>query len=127
MDQTSLPQHHQRTALLVGTDEVLLYTRKAILEKEGFKVSIDDPVTAIADVGSSRFSVVVVCHTLDSREADALVKAARANPARQALIGFSKELVPAPTAYPFDGSVWSLALPEAFVSKVHDLLQSGKP
>lgn len=103
---------------------MLLYTRKAILEKQGFEVSIQSPQEAIGSVGNSVYSVIVACHTLRPSEADALVEAARANPAPPALISFSKDLSPAATAHPFDASVWSLALPETFITKVHEVLRS---
>ncbi len=113
-----------RNALLVGTDEMLLYTRKAILEQEGFDVVIADPANALNSVKTSDLSVVVACHTLNLPEADALVQAARSNPAQPVLIAFSRNVVPQPTDHPFDGSVWSLAVPEVFISKVHELLRT---
>lgn len=103
---------------------MLLYTRKAILEKQGFKVSTNSPEDALGSVGTLVYSVIIACHTLHPSEADALVKAARANPVPPALISFSKDLSPVPTAHPFDASVWSLAPPETFITKVHEVLRS---
>lgn len=124
MDKHFTAQNAPRTALLVGTDGVLLYTRKAILEKQGFDVAIHSPSEAIDTVATLVCNVIVACHTLDLKEADALVQAARSNPASPALISFSKHLSPVATAHPFDGSVWSLAPTEAFVDKVHEVLRS---
>lgn len=122
MNQSVLPQTQTATALLVGTDDMLLFTRKAMLQMHGFEVSIHNLANAIKSVGTADFHLIVACHTLEPREADTLVQTARSNPARPALIGFSKDTSPAPTAHPFDGSVWSLSAPEAFISKVHEVL-----
>ncbi len=124
MHPQSAPQTRSGTALLVGTDEMLLYTRKAILEKQGFAVSIVEPVHAVDHLDASDYDVVVACHTITPEEADSLVQAARARPVQPALIGFSREVVPAPTSHPFDVSVWSFASPEAFISKVHEALET---
>ncbi len=112
------------SALLVGTDDMLLYTRKAILEKEGFHVFINSPLDAIRIVNNSEYNLIIACHTLGPAEADALVIAARSNPTHPALISFSKNPAPEHTGHPFDDSVWSFALPEAFISKVHEALRS---
>ncbi len=124
MLQHLVPDASSPTALLVGTDEMLLYTRKAILEKEGFKVSINSPPDAIGIVSTSAYNLIIACHTLAPAEAEALVIAAKSNPAHPALIGFSKNPTPEPTSHPFDLSVWSLALPDSFISKVHEAVRS---
>ncbi len=124
MSQDLVPPTSSPTALLVGTDEMLLYTRKAILEKQGLHVSINSAPDAIAAVATSGYNLIIACHTLAPAEADALVIAARSNPTHPALISFSKNPAPEHTGHPFDHSVWSLALPEAFISKVHEALRS---
>ena len=73
---------------------------------------------------SNDIDVVVACHTLTGEEADNLVQAASRQPVRPALVSFSKEISPRPTRHPFDASVWSLALPEAFVQTVSQVLVS---
>ncbi len=110
------------TALLVGSDEVLLYTRKAILERQGFTVTISSPVNSSTELDASHYDVIIACHTLKSEEADTLVQTARALRDPPALVGFTKGLAPKPTAFPFDASVWSLASPEAFLGKVNEVL-----
>ena len=122
MDQNKERSIRSTVALLVGTDQILLYTRKAILEKEGFRVSTMDPVHAVHNLREASPDVIIACHTLTIPEADDLVRAARAESPAPALVGFSKELAPAPTSYPFDATVWSLASPESFVNEVHAVL-----
>lgn len=124
MNPHPVPPTRPCNALLVGTDQVLLYTRKAILQKEGFVISTAPPADAIATLSRSDFDLVVGCHTLSPAEADSLVQAARANPVRPALIGFTKGPSPLPTQHPFDASVWSLATPENLVGTVRELLRS---
>ncbi len=123
MEQHTSTPTRLSSALLVGSDEVLLYTRQHILEKQGFRVSQVAPTDAVDMLLSSPPDVIIACHTLTTQEADLLVEAARGMSASPALIGFTTELAPRPTSHPFDGTVWSLASPEVFVSKVHEVLQ----
>lgn len=106
----------------MGTDEVLLYTRKMMLEKHGFTIAIADPKEVIDRLNSSPFDVVVACHTLRQDEADTLVDAARARPSAPVLIGFSRQMSPEPSRHPFDATVWSLSSPETFLDTVHQAL-----
>lgn len=101
---------------------MLLYTRKAILEKQGFAVSTVEPLNAVERLNASSQDVVIACHSLTPEEANSLVRSTRAISHRPALISFTKELSPVSTPYPFDASIWSLATPEAFISKVHEVL-----
>ena len=117
------------TALLVGTDQVLLYTRKAILEQQGFEVHVIAPAKVTVLLSSSEYNtemadVIVACHTLSVDEIHALGKAARKRPEKPALIGFTKGIsVPEPS--PFDASIWSLASPDAFLHTVQKVLKSS--
>ncbi len=124
MDHQLVSQNQIGTALLVGTDEVLLYTRRVILEKQGFAISTSTPTDAVDKLRKSSFDLVVACHTLCTEEADQIVLVARAGGNRPALISFSKQMSPEPTTHPFDGNVWSLASPETFISKVHEVLRN---
>ena len=119
-------QHPHGTALLVGTEEVLLYTRSAILRKHGFAISIASPEQAVVILGHTSFDLTVACHTLTSIQADALVVAARKNSRPPALLAYSKQNKPAPTLFPFDASIWSLATPETLISTVDGLLASRR-
>lgn len=127
MIHTSPLSHQFGTALLVGTDETLLYTRKAILEQQGFHIAIADPEKAAGCMNQSNFAVVVACHMLKPEEADQLVTAARARPNPPALITFSRHISPEATKHPFDATVWSLDSPATFVSKVHETLRIPQP
>ena len=111
------------TALLVGTEDMLLFTRKSILERQHFSVSISSPTQAPDTLRSSDFDVVIACHTLIPEEAALLVETARAKSKVPALIGFTKHPSPRPAPL-FDVTIWSLASPETFVRKVHEALRS---
>ncbi len=122
MDQRSSPPTRPNTALLVGTDDLLLYTRTAILRNEGFEVWQVEPLQAAEKLQTSSPDLIVACHTLSIEEADKLVITARAMSKPPGLVGFSKDISPRPTDHPFDVTVWSLASPETFVTKVYQAL-----
>lgn len=103
----------------------MLYTRTAILQKEGFEVSQVEPLHAVERLKTSSPDLVVACHTLSAEEADKLVVASRKMTRPPRLVGFSKDLSPRPTDHPFDVTVWSLASPETFITKVHQVLSQA--
>lgn len=118
------------SALLVGTVDILLSTRKAILEHQGFTVSIVTPANVAALLGNADphvpvADVIVACHTLSEDEIKALGSAISARPEKPPLVGFVKSVALSDTS-PFDASVWSLASPGTFVDVVRSVLNSPR-
>lgn len=115
---------YRRRALLVGTEQVLLSTRNAILTQQGFEVIIEPPMGAAQRLATTDFDLVVACHTLSVEEADLLVQTTRAKSSATALISFSRQTVPEPTDHPFDASVWSLGSPDLFIATVNKVVDA---
>ena len=122
MDHTIVRQP-SAIALLVGTDEMLLYTREAILEKRGFAVVREEPLKAPGLIGIAEFDVVIACHTLTPTEARSLADAVKSAGAPPALIGFTKDSSQTSPAHAYDACLWSLASPEAFITTVDSVLR----
>jgi CheY-like chemotaxis protein len=60
--------------LLAGSDSRLLSTRAAVLSKTGATVVYANPTEALEILeGNEPFDLVVLCHTLDDRDAVAIV------------------------------------------------------
>ena len=114
----------QAIALLVGIDEMLLYTREAILEKKGLAVCRAEPRKAPATIQNAEFDIVIACHTLTPDEVRSIADAAKCAETAPALIGFTKDVAESSPAHAYDAWVWSLASPEAFIKAVDEVLRS---
>lgn len=101
---------------------MLLLTRRILLERDGFQVSHSAPTEVVEDLPRISPDVVIACHTLTREESDVVVRTASSMESRPALVGFTKELEPLPTAYPYDSTIWSLANPDTFLGKVRQVL-----
>ena len=123
MDPKIVPQPSV-VALLVGTDDMLLYTREAILEKRGFAVMKQAPLKAPGVIQNAEFDVVIACHTLSPEEAQSIAEAAKSAEGAPALIGFTKDSSQTSPAQAYDACIWSLASPEAFIHTVDQVLRS---
>jgi DNA-binding response OmpR family regulator len=63
-----------------GHDEVLLSTRKAVLERAGFKSDTAQSSEALLECITSRerqYNIMVVCHTVPADEQQIIVEAAK--------------------------------------------------
>ena len=112
MQHSENQQTRPVSILLVGTEHMLLYTRKAILEKEHMAVSISKPVEAVDRLRQSDFDVVITCHTLRPEEARQVSEAAKAMTRAPRLICFTRQPSPSVLHGSFDASIWSLSTPE---------------
>ena len=66
-----------RTILLAGQDSVLLATRAAVLRMTGSEVVCASVKEAQKLIESSRFDLLVLCHSVAFREAERLAELAR--------------------------------------------------
>lgn len=124
MQHPNAPPTRTVNVLLVGTEQMLLYTRKVILEKQRMAVSIVEPADAVDRLRSSDCDVVITCHTLQPEEAEQIAEAARFKIHPPGLICFTKQPFPAATPGSFDAFVWSLSTPETLVERVFAVLPS---
>ena len=64
--------------LLFGHDDLLLYTRREILDRAGFEVRIASSLNDLERIASSnRFDLVVMCNSVSRREGTRASKVAR--------------------------------------------------
>jgi DNA-binding NarL/FixJ family response regulator len=63
------------TILLIGEDEMLLYTRAAVLRKTGAEVVSCDSRTALEAQSDCRCELVVLCHSVSENRSESLAKA----------------------------------------------------
>ena len=120
----TLPTRPVARVLLVGTEQMLLYTRKIILEKRSILVSVANPGDALNRMRDFNFDVVITCHTLHIKEAEQIVKAARTNTHTPGLICLTTQPFLPETPASFDASICSLSTPDDFLERVFALLQS---
>ena len=120
----TLPIRPVTRVLLVGTEQMLLYTRKIILEKRSMLVSIAKPADAVDRMHDCDFDVVITCHTLHIEEAEQIVRAARTNTHIPGLICLTKQPFTPEMPASFDASIWSLSTPDEFLERVFALLPS---
>jgi DNA-binding NarL/FixJ family response regulator len=65
------------TVLLVGEDDMLLYTRAAVLRRTGADVATCDPRTALATQADCRCELVVLCHSVSEERSASLAATVR--------------------------------------------------
>ncbi len=67
------------TVLLVGEDDILLYTRAAVLRRTGADVATCDPRMALETQADCRCELVVLCHSVSEARSASLATAIRRN------------------------------------------------
>ena len=112
------------TILVYGRDPLLLETRSWVLEEAGFHVVTSlDLTDAEHKLAGSSVSLMLLCHTLSSRQRnDALNAATRINPSAHRLLLTASTTIPIDA--PCEPVLSALEGPRALIAAVRKVLPS---
>jgi DNA-binding NtrC family response regulator len=110
--------------LCYGHDDMLLFTRKKILERE-FSVDICTRISGLdAVLARGRIDIAVVCHSVPDTECEEMMHRLREqSPAVKVLVLY--ESTPDLCSSHSDGSMENLEGPSSLLQKVHELMEEA--
>jgi DNA-binding response OmpR family regulator len=109
------------TVLVVDDDEVLLYTRKLILQRAGFRVLIEKTaVAALSTFLSQQIDIAVLDYRLADMDGERLCRAMKAHNARIPII-IASGSIPDPPCECADFFLLKGGSPEHLVTLINDL------
>ena len=113
------------TILVYGRDPLLLETRSWVLEEAGYRVdTASDLKDAEQKLSASSVSLMLLCHTLTSKErSDVLAAANRLNPSAKRLLLTASTIIPIDA--PHEPVLSALDGPRALIAAVKRVLPSS--
>lgn len=115
---------HRPRLLCYGHDEMLLFTRKCILEGD-FSVEICDDLARLREIlADDRMQIVVLCHSVPDSECEEVIDLSRATWPEVKILAL-RESSEGECATHSDGTMESLEGPPALLHEVHALLRTA--